>query len=154
MSIQSIHDPHNPLHPCTLEIGQVKTRNAARNFLHGNAYVFTKYILVGGINTLFGYSVFALLVYIGLIYAVALLIATIIGILFNFKSTGILVFESHDNRLIFRFIAVYCVLYIINLLGLKAFATTGLNIYAAAALTLPLTAVIGFLANKRLVFKK
>jgi len=118
------------------------------------AFLFAKYVVVGGLNTVFGYGIFALLIYSGLHYPIALLISTILGVAFNFKSTGVLVFESHDNRLIFRFLAIYCVTYLLNLFGLKMLATGGLSMYYAAAVMLPIMAVIGFVANRKLVFKK
>ena len=68
---------------------------------------FFLFLVVGGINTILGYAVFALLIYLGLHYALAVIIGTIVGILFNFKTTGGIVFKSKDNRLIFKFFAVY-----------------------------------------------
>ena len=69
--------------------------------------LFIKFLAVGVLNTLFGYGIFALLLFIGLHYAVASILATICGVLFNFKTTGTLVFNNNDNRLIFKFISVY-----------------------------------------------
>lgn len=120
----------------------------------GNLRTFTKYVVVGGVNTVFGYGIFALLIYFGLAYPVALFIATVLGIAFNFKSTGIFVFQSHDNRLIFRFVAVYFLIYLINLIGLKILSEEGLGMYYAAGIMLPIMALVGFIANKKLVFRK
>lgn len=113
---------------------------------------FHRYLAVGLLNTLFGYGIFALLNYLGLGYPVALLLATVLGVLFNFKSIGILVFESRNNGLIFRFIAVYVVIYLLNLLGLKLLSVAHVNVYIAGAILLPLMAAVGFLVNKRFVF--
>ncbi|MGC7556563.1 GtrA family protein, partial [Pandoraea pneumonica] len=44
------------------------------------------YFLVGGLNTLFGYGVFAVCLWIGLHYSLAIAISTVLGTLFNFKS--------------------------------------------------------------------
>ena len=73
---------------------------------------FIKFLFVGIINTIFGYSVFAMLIILRLDYRYALLMATIFGVMFNFKTIGILVFKTKNNELIFRFIGVYCVIYI------------------------------------------
>ena len=83
---------------------------------------FVKFLFVGMMNTLFGYGLFALFLYMGFHYTLSLLFATVLGVLFNFKTIGTLVFSSHDNRLIFRFIATYTVIYFINVLGIKAFS--------------------------------
>jgi putative flippase GtrA len=120
----------------------------------GNLRTFTKYVVVGGVNTVFGYGIFALLIYFGFAYPVALFIATVLGIAFNFKSTGIFVFRSHDNKLIFRFVAVYFLIYLINLIGLKILSEEGLGMYYAAGIMLPIMALVGFIANKKLVFRK
>ena len=120
----------------------------------GNLRTFSKYVVVGGVNTVFGYGIFALLIYLGLVYPVALFIATILGVAFNFKSTGILVFQSYDNSLIFRFVAVYFLIYFINLIGLKILSEEGLGMYYAAGIMLPIMALVGFIANNKLVFRK
>jgi len=113
---------------------------------------FHRYLMVGLLNTLFGYGIFALLIYLDFSYPVALLLATILGVLFNFKSIGILVFESRDNKLIFRFIVVYVVIYLLNLAGLKLLSVAHVNMYVAGAILLPLMAIVGFVINKRFVF--
>ena len=53
---------------------------------------FAKFLLVGVLNTLFGYFLYGSLILIGLDYKYAVLLATIIGVLFNFQTTGRLVF--------------------------------------------------------------
>ena len=114
--------------------------------------IFYRYLAVGLLNTVFGYGVFALLIYLGLSYPVALFLATILGVLFNFKSIGVLVFKSRDNKLIFRFVAVYIVIYFLNLIGLKLLTAIDMNVYYSGAVLLPLMAVVGFIINKRFVF--
>lgn len=115
---------------------------------------FIRFLFVGGLNTLFGYSVFALFIYLGLNYVIALTLGTIIAILFNFKTVGAIVFESHDNKLIFRFFAVYGVVYLFNLIGLRIFNSFHISNYIAGAVLLFPAAVIGFLLNRRFVFRK
>jgi putative flippase GtrA len=79
---------------------------------------FVRFIFVGIINTVFGYGMFIFFIWTGLHYAFALLFSQILGMLFNYKTTGYLVFESRSNRLILRFILVYGVMYFINWLEL------------------------------------
>jgi len=114
---------------------------------------FIRFLIVGGINTAFGYGIFALLIFLKFHYAVATLLATILGVLFNFKTTGRLVFESKDNRLIFKFIGVYAIIYAINTVSLGVFDFLKVNMYlAGAVLVLPM-AMVAFVLNKSLVFK-
>jgi putative flippase GtrA len=114
---------------------------------------FLRFLVVGGINTLFGYSVFALFILIGLHYVLAALLATICGILFNFKTTGTLVFKNRDNRLIFRFFGVYLITYFSIVGLLKLFDTAGVTpLVAGAIIVLPM-GVVSFLLMRKLVFK-
>lgn len=114
---------------------------------------FIRFLFVGFINTIIGYGVFALLLYSGLHYSLALFLATLFGISFNFKSTGIFVFNNKGNKLIIRFAAFYMVLYFINLAFVSAISLVIDNNYISAAITLLPMAAISFLMNKRFVFK-
>lgn len=112
-----------------------------------------KFLVVGGLNTLFGYIVFAVLISTGLHYTIAVLIGTIIGVLFNFKTTGKLVFDSHDNRLIWKFFGVYGIVYLLNIIGLYVLKQMSVDIYIAGAILLLPMALVSFGLNKRFVFK-
>ena len=114
---------------------------------------FVRFLLVGVINTLFGYSVFALLICLGLDYRYSLLIATICGVLFNFKTIGGIVFKDQNNRLIARFIGVYLVIYLLNAESLRIVKMLGINmLLAQAILVLPL-AIVSYFLNKTFVFR-
>jgi putative flippase GtrA len=110
------------------------------------------FVLVGVLNTAFGYATFAVLLLAGLHYALAAALATILGILFNFQTTGRLVFGSSDPSLIFRFVAVYGVVYVLNVGALRLLQDTPVPVLAAQALLLPLMAGISFFLNQRFVF--
>jgi putative flippase GtrA len=114
--------------------------------------LFLRFLLVGGLNTAFGYVCFSLLLYAGLHYTMSLLIATVLGVLFNFKTIGALVFKSSDNFLIFRFVLVYVAVYGVNVIGVEAFLRLGLTPYwGGAVMVLPM-AVLAFILQKRFVF--
>ncbi|HCS64153.1 MAG TPA: polysaccharide biosynthesis protein GtrA [Cellvibrio sp.] len=117
------------------------------------AVQFVRFLAVGVVNTLFGYSIYALLIYLGLAYTYALLFATILGVLFNFQTIGRLVFQSRDKRLIGKFFAVYAITFCLNLLLIKLMIKLGLSAYLAGALALIPTTVLSFLLNKFFVFK-
>jgi putative flippase GtrA len=112
-----------------------------------------RFFLVSGLNTAFGYGLFALLIFLGIVYPLALLISTIAGILFNFKTIGGLVFNNHNNILIFKFIGVYGVSYLFNLGGLALINYFGINIYWAGAMLLIPTGLFAYILNKTFVFK-
>lgn len=112
-----------------------------------------RFLLVGVLNAAFGYGCFAGFLYLGLHYSAALLLATVLGVAFNFKSTGALVFGSNNNKLIFRFVAGYGVVYGINLVGIAALKFLGVEPYLAGmALIVPM-ALLSFVINNRFVFK-
>jgi len=121
------------------------------SYLHID-YQFLLFLIVGGINTIFGYSVFALFIFVGLHYALAALVSSIVGVLFNFKTTGILVFKNHDNQLISKFISVYVVIYLINIIALKQLNSYCANMYYAGALLILPLAFCSFFLNKKYVF--
>jgi putative flippase GtrA len=113
---------------------------------------FIKYLFVGGINTLFGYGIFSLFIFMNIHYVIASLLSTICGVLFNFKTTGNFVFKSNDNRLIIRFIGVYAIIYLLNVLFLKGLQYFPLNIYESGAVIILPLAIISFLLNRKYVF--
>lgn len=114
---------------------------------------FLKFLFVGGINTLFGYSIFSLCIYLNMHYVFATLIATCLGILFNFKTFGRFVFDNTDNKLIFKFISVYLLAYFINILLIKLSTYFTTNIYIAGAIATLIGALFTYTLNKNLVFR-
>ena len=111
-----------------------------------------RFLLVGGLNTLFGYAVFSLFLYLHFHYAAASFLGIILGILFNFKTYGRLVFNRRDNALIFRFVVLYAVLYLISTGGLWVFNRIGIDLYYANAMMLVPVSVLAFYLNRRFVF--
>lgn len=74
-----------------------------------------KFLGVGVLNTLFGYGIYAGLVLINLPYLIALLMATLAGVIFNYFSFGQMVFKTHGGWLVFaKFILAYAMVYVIN----------------------------------------
>jgi putative flippase GtrA len=88
-----------------------------------------RFFLVSGLNTVFGYGLFALLVLIGLHYTIAGLVATVLGVLFNFKSIGLLVFKTNRNVVVFKFIGVYGINYVISILLLTVLEQSGIDAF-------------------------
>ncbi len=115
---------------------------------------FVRFLAIGVLNTLFGYTLYAFLVFIGIPYTLSRVIAIIIGVIFNFFTTGRVVFKNKDNGLIIRFILVYAFTMTLDVLVLRRLVA-GLNIneYLAGALvTLPI-ALLSFLLNSIFTFK-
>lgn len=115
---------------------------------------FIAFLGVGLLNTLFSYTVFALLIFWQMHYSLAVLISTVLGVLFNFKTIGKLVFKSDDNRLIFRFVGVYGIIYLFNVGGLRLYRVFDDNMYLAGLLMIAPSAILSFMLLSRFVFKR
>lgn len=114
---------------------------------------FIKFLVVGGFNTVFGYSVFLALHLMGYHYAIAALGSNVLGVLFNFNTTGRIVFKNKNNFLIFGFIGVYVLTYLLNLLLLQFFQMINVDLKIAGALALLPMAVFTYFMQKTFVFR-
>jgi putative flippase GtrA len=119
---------------------------------HFDKSVVFRFLVMGVINTLFGYAVFSLLIYLGLGYVIACLISTIAGILFNFQTLGKIVFKRSDNRLLFRFIGVYFFLYFFSITFIKIGTYFLQNLYIIGGIGTIFMAIMAYFLNKHLVF--
>jgi putative flippase GtrA len=113
-----------------------------------------RFIVVGALNTAFGYTLFAVLYLLLHAHRVAATLAFAGGVLFNYFSTGRLVFDSSNFRALVPFILGYLVILGLNLLLLEVLVGWGVNALAAQALSLPPLVVASYLINSRLVFRQ
>ncbi|MGF6600000.1 putative flippase GtrA [Paraburkholderia sp. GAS448] len=116
------------------------------------AYQLFRFLVVGGLNTAFGYSLFAALTYVGVGYPIAIGLATIGGVLFNFQSVGRLVFDGAPRSRFWRFVGVYCFIYLVNLGGVRLLLGIGANVYVANGIMLIPLSLLAFILNRRFVF--
>lgn len=113
-----------------------------------------RFLLVGGLNTLFGYGMFSLFIFLGLHYSMAVAVAMVINVLFNFLTTSTIVFKNRDPRLIARFVAVYGVVYAANVGGLRGLHHFSDNNYICGAILVLPVALLAFTLQKKFVFNK
>jgi putative flippase GtrA len=112
-----------------------------------------RFLLVGGINTMFGYGAYAFFLWSGLHYASAALFATIAGVIFNFFTTGRLVFDRVLRaRMAPRYLGVYAAVYAINVASLWALAELHVDPYLAGLLLIIPMAAIAFALMRAFVF--
>lgn len=114
---------------------------------------FFRFLATGVLNTLVGYGLFSLLVLLKLAPGVALLVATVMGVLFNYFTTGRLVFAARGLGRLPWFVAAYGLTFLINLWSLNHLVATGLSALLAQALLLPVMTVLNFVLNKLFVFR-
>jgi putative flippase GtrA len=85
---------------------------------------------------------------------VSVVVATIIAVLFNFKTYGALVFKSKDNSKVFRFIGVYLCTMCIQMMLLKALSAAGITSpYIAGGIILLPVSLLSFFLMRKFVFK-
>ena len=110
---------------------------------------FIRFLIIGGVNTVFAYCVYAVSIFIGLHYTLAVLAQTVLGTLFSFKTMGCLVFDNPSNKLVFKFIVVYTLGAFLNVSFLRMLTQMGLaNLYWAGLISSALVAVVNFCLNK------
>lgn len=112
------------------------------------------YLLVGGINTLFGYSVYAVLIFMKLHYLLASLFSLILGVLFNFFTMGKFVFKKFAICYVKKFIVFYLTLYGVYVLFIKLFSYWQSNMYISGFVGGLLVATLSFIVNKYVIFYK
>jgi putative flippase GtrA len=110
------------------------------------------FIRVGVVNTIFYYLIYISILGIGLNYLIAILIATILGIIFNFKTFGKYVFLNEDKSRFYIFVLAYFVLYIINLIFVNIFNYWVNNYYLSGFMAIFPYAFFSFYINKKFVF--
>jgi putative flippase GtrA len=116
--------------------------------------LFIKFIVVGGINTVFGYGVYWGLLQLDVHFAIAAFISTILGTIFNFFTIGRLVFKSKNNSFFYKFVFCVSFLYLISTGGIAFIHNFDISYEVAGLIIIIPRAAISFLLNKYWVFKE
>lgn len=106
---------------------------------------FVRFLVVGAINTGFGYGVYAILVLAGLGPQLALALAFALGVIWNFSLHARIVFRTRGLARFPIYVAVYLLLYAINALALRAAIMAGIPPLAAQLVLAGAIAVLSFL---------
>lgn len=114
-----------------------------------------RFLIVGVVNTAFGFAVFSLAVFFNATTWQALLAGNLAGILFNFMTIGGIVFQNISPDRFLRFAAAYLGIFLINLKSIEliTYELATNRIVAQAILTAPM-AVLSYFVMSRLVFSK
>lgn len=113
---------------------------------------FAKFLLIGGLNTAFGFLVYVALAKLSGSYLVGIVGANIIGPIFNFFTTGRLVFLSKSAKSFLPFLCGYGVICIVNIGLVAALTAGGIGATWAQALCLPVLVVTSYTINNKIVF--
>lgn len=118
----------------------------------GRYYQFLRFLLVGALNTFFGQSVFIIFVLCSVRDQVALLLATVAGVIFNYSTAKRVVFQrSGSGAARWKFILCYVVTFGLNALLLSIGAQFMSPILTQLLLALPI-ALLTFVLMRQYVF--
>lgn len=115
-----------------------------------------KFILTGFINTIFGYTVYAILIFLKIPYMISLAISTGIGVVFNYFSFGRIFLKPKNNSewlSFIKFVFAYFLIYLLNLFVLTiAIGIFLLNPYIGQIIALPITVFISWMLMNHWVY--
>lgn len=114
---------------------------------------FLSFILVGSLNTLFSYAIYAFFIFISVNYLVASLVAFCLGTLVSFTTLGKMVFHRFNRKLIKKFILVYLFLYLTYLFVIKLMYCLFHSFYFSGILSSVFVVILSFILNKYFIFK-
>ena len=111
-----------------------------------------RFLIVGGLNTLACYGVYAALLRLWLPFWLANFGSLIFGIGLSFQLQGRIVFGNRDQRRIFRFVACWLVIYAVQTGLIALLIRAGLTAWFSGLVVLPGVAVISYVIQRFVVF--
>lgn len=107
---------------------------------------------VGVINTLFSFGIYVVLLWLGLHFAAANLLATVAGVFFSFRTHGNWVFNHREWSALRRYLPVWGLCYALNVGLIALFVHSGFDAYIAGALAILPTVAVAYILQRRFVF--
>jgi putative flippase GtrA len=114
---------------------------------------FTKFILIGIINTAFGYGVFVTVDLVTGSWGGAVIAMNILGVAFNYITTGRLVFAHRGVKALAPFALGYGAVLVLNLVILQTLTRLGVSALRAQAITIPWLVAFSYMINRLIVFR-
>ena len=114
---------------------------------------FLKFCVVGAINTLFGLMVYLAVLTLTDSFMIAIVMANLFGPVFNFFSTGRIVFRNKRLILFFPFLIVYIFICAVNI-AMVAILRQEMGAELAQVVCLPFIAATSYVLIDRLVFSR
>ena len=105
---------------------------------------FGRFLVVGFVNMLFGYSVFAVLILLGMGPELALALSFASGVLWNYVTTARFVFQVQCYGRFPGFAATYIGVYFANVFCLNAMIDAGFSSLVSQAILTPPASVLTF----------
>ena len=111
-----------------------------------------RYYQAGVVNTAFGFGLYALLVWTGLNLFLAMALAQVAGVMFNYMTYGRYAFAEHTGSRR-RFLAAYGVNFLLGQAGLAACKLVIASPYIAGICSVAAVSVINYFILKRDVYR-
>ncbi len=115
---------------------------------------FLRFLVMGGLNTLFGFGVFAVALRVGLVLWLAMLVGTVAGIAFNFMTLGGVAFRDLSARRLPRFVAGYACTYAVNYVAIQLVHRRIADLVLCQVVLVVPIALFSYLVMSRFVFRK
>jgi len=118
-----------------------------------NNNLLARFIIAGIVNTLFGWTIFSILILLDIAIPISLFFGMSLGILFNYITIGGYAFKKFSKKIFFKFILSNLFIYLLNLLLLSLIDRIIINIIFAQLFLAPFLALFSFIIMKKIVFK-
>lgn len=112
-----------------------------------------KFLAVGMMNTVIGYSIFALLTVLDFGPTIALVLTYVFGVPVNYFTTGKLVFDITNLKSFLLFLMTYVAIYYVNLGALNLLMQLEIGQLLAQAIVAPFIAMLSFVIFSNFVFR-
>lgn len=123
----------------------------SRDSFSGVASKFPLFVLVGLLNTVVGYAIYAGFVLAGTSAQVALIFQFVFGATWNYFTHARLVFDARGYGRMPAYFACYAGIYLFNAVALKLVMSQGVTALWAQAMILPFTVVLSFVLISRVL---
>lgn len=124
--------------------------NKLRSLIKGQ---FVRFIIVGGVNTLYGFIIYSALILACVPVWGALACSTLSGVLFNFITTSGYVFRASSWSRLPQFFVTYVLIFCGNLGLINGLAIVVGNAILAQGILAPLMAILSYTIMKKWVFR-
>lgn len=115
---------------------------------------FIRFLIVGAINTINAYLVFAIMIFLGLHYTLATFIGGASSVILGFFMMSGFVFKTDRSGRFLPFVILFLLLYLANIGIQWSLHQVGItNDYIAGAIALVIAVLLSFFANRHLVFR-
>ena len=118
-----------------------------------NNNLLARFIIAGIVNTLFGWTIFSILILLDIAIPISLFFGMSLGILFNYITIGGYAFKKFSKKIFFKFILSNLFIYLLNLLSLSLIDRIIINVIFAQLFLAPFLALLSFIIMKKIVFK-